>query len=271
VKSALPEYDNPPVVEVVISLQFKPLEHLRAAHFGVFWQSLKSEGFSKVEDHGELAPAIETYETPSATPIGIVLRSFDDAPPLPRVWFLDEEQNQLVQLQRDRLVVNWRKPDKLATYPHYSQIIKRFKFALTALHNFVESEQLGVIAPVQCEITYINHVQASADAFRTVTVWTNEYSDDYLSDPEDVAFSIRYRMNDEAGKTLGRLHVAFQPAFQRSDRQPLVLLQLTARGKPEPEDSEGIFQLFDHQHEWIVRGFTSLTTEKMHKEWRRSK
>lgn len=215
-ESRLPEYAQPPVVEVAISLQFKPLESLRSAHFGLFWQLLRVNGFSRIEDHGTLEPTEEEFDVPPPPRVGLRLRTFDDAPPLPRVWFLNETEDQLVPLQRDRLVVNWRQGPEPRPYLRYTKIIEWFRYALSKLEGLVASEQLGDIIPVQCEITYVNHIRTEfnsdllGDPSRVATVWSGRYSDGYLPRPEDVGFSIRDRMTNADGKVLGRLHVALQ-------------------------------------------------------------
>ncbi len=273
----LPEYENPPVVEVAISLQFKALDRLRSSHYGLFWQRLRNVGFRHVEDHGELTPILEDFEAKPGSRVGIRLQAFDDAPPLPRVWFLTDGQSELIQVQRDRLIVNWRQGAGAEPYPRYARIIERFKFALGEFEAFIAAEQLGGIVPNQCEVTYVNQIPAETnwskhgELSQVITVWRDQYSDSYLSVPEDVNFTARYRMEDETGKPLGRVHVAFQPAYQTSDRLPIFLMNLTARGAPASPDLNGAFELFDREHEWIVRSFTSITTERMHKAWKRRK
>src|SRR5438477_13086670 len=103
----LPEYSEPPVVEVAISLQFEVFESLRSPHFGLLWEKFRSEGYSRIEEHGELAPAFEEFEQVPKK-VGIRVQTFDDAPPPARIWFLNEPHNELIQVQRDRLIVNWR-------------------------------------------------------------------------------------------------------------------------------------------------------------------
>jgi uncharacterized protein (TIGR04255 family) len=272
---ALPEFENPPVVEVAISLQFKPLELLHSAHFGFLWEALRAEGFSRIEDHGELEPAFEEFDTRPSGKFGVRVQAFDDAPPLPRVWFMNENQNELIQVQRDRLIVNWRQGAKSEPYPRYVSILHRFKFALEAFQAFTAAEKLGALIPAQCEVTYVNHMPAGlgwdkhGDLTSVIGPWSGQYSDSYLSAPEDVGFSARYRMEGERGNAIGRLYVTFQPAYRNSDGLPIFVMNLTARGKPEPADFKGAFSLFDQEHEWIVRGFTSMTTKKMHDIWRR--
>lgn len=274
-RTPLPEFDQPPVVEVAISLQFKVLELLRTPYLGLLWGVFRKEGYSRVEEHGELEPAFEEFEASSVPTVGIRVQTFDDAPPPPRVWFLNEARNELIQVQRDRLIVNWRGGAQAEPYPRYTHIIKRFRSALASLAEFAATEKLGDIVPTQCELTYVNHILSGAgwtqhgDLDRVVTTWGIRYSDEYLSAPEDVGFKARYRMTDEAGKVLGRLHVALQPANRSVDGAPIFVMNLTARGRPDPSDFGGALRLFDHEHEWIVRGFTSLTTKQMHEIWRR--
>src|ERR1700683_627589 len=267
--SPLPDFERPPVVEVAVSLQFKPLELLRSAHFGLLWERFRSEGLPLTEDHGGLEPAFEELEASGTPRIGVRLQAFDDAPPLPRVWFLNEAQNELVQVQRDRLIVNWRQGARSEPYPRYSSIRSRFKSALDLFSAFAAAEKLGVIIPMQCEVTYVNHISAGegwsthADIDHVMTVWESQYSELYLPRPEDVAFDTRFLMADEKGVPLGRLHVQLQSAYRSVDKHPIFVLSLTARGAPQSADFAAAFRLFDQQHEWIVRGFACLTTKEM--------
>jgi uncharacterized protein (TIGR04255 family) len=273
-RSPLPDFDNPPVVEVAISLQFSPLD-LHASHFGLLWSHFRREGYPRTEDHGTLEPAIEQFGTTQQPEIGVRVQTFDDAPPLPRVWFLNDTQDELIQVQRDRLIVNWRQGAQSEPYPRYANIIKRHRASLTTLTSFAESENLGAIVPTQCEITYVNHLPMGegwsrhGDLEPIITTWRNHYSDSYLGVPEDVRLLMRYRMNDEQDDPLGRLHVVVQPASRTIDKQPILVMNLTARGTPGGTSVTAVYELFDRQHEWIVRGFASITTKEMHLIWRR--
>src|ERR1700722_12825048 len=54
-----PKFDNPPVVETVLSVQFKPLPGMRVSHFGQFHELLKPKGFETVEQYPPLDHQIE--------------------------------------------------------------------------------------------------------------------------------------------------------------------------------------------------------------------
>ena len=258
-----------------MSLQFKPLDALQSVHLGLLWSLFRSQGFTAVEDHGELEPEFEDLEIGRVQRVGVKFRTFDDAPPLPRVWFLNESKTELIQVQRDRLIVNWRQGATPEPYPRYESVMLRFQSALKLFRDFLKAENLGGVDPNQCELTYVNHIPAGegweshGEAGLIVAPWKESYSDSYLPTPEDVLFRLRFRMTDDLGNLQGRLHVNLQPAFRTIDTHPIYVLTLTGRGRPQPQDLEGSLQLFDREHEWIVRGFTSITTAHMHQIWGR--
>jgi hypothetical protein len=57
----LADFDNPPIVETVLSAQFERLSAMRAVHFGLFWQRVK-DGFPNSEEHPALSPVLEQID-----------------------------------------------------------------------------------------------------------------------------------------------------------------------------------------------------------------
>jgi hypothetical protein len=68
----------------------------------------------------------------------------------------------------------------------------------------------------------------------------------------------------------GRLNVNLKPVVMLSTKQSVLRLDLTARGQLKKNDVESALAGIDLGHEWIVRGFTSLTHSEMHQEWERT-
>ncbi len=272
----LPSYENPPVTEVALSVQFGPLQKMRAAHLGRLWSSFPADGFVRTEDHAPLEPVIESFD-PGLYPqnFGIKLRSFD-TPPVPRVWFLNRTGTELIQVQPDRFVQNWRKVDADAEYVRYPRVREQFSRSFDIFEGFVRTEELGEIIADQCEVTYTNHLPVGSGwdqqghLDKVVTVWKSETSDDFLPTPEAASLAVRYIIPGADGAPAGRLYVDLQPAFRKPDFDPVLILTLTARGAPLGEGRAGIMKFFDLGREWIVRGFTSITTDEMHDIWRRT-
>jgi hypothetical protein len=77
-------------------------------------------------------------------------------------------------------------------------------------------------------------------------------------------------MSDDS-RFLGRLNVSVQPAYVNATREEILSMTLTARGEPLRADTDGVLDFLDMGHNWIVRGFTQLTTPKMHELWGRSR
>lgn len=269
----LPDFTSPPVVEVALSVQYASLEKLRVAQMGQLWGEFKDR-FPKTEEHAPLAAAWEKFEPVALPTVGIKFEA-SDVPPVPRVWFVNEEETELIQVQQDRFAHNWRKRGESDKYPRYESIRKSFKSELEKFRQFLSRENIGEITPDQAEVTYVNHIspnevwQNHGQVSEVVTVWTEHYSDNFLSGPEDVLFRARFKIQDADKKPLGRLHVVLQPAFSRTDQRPIFVLTLTARGEPLGSGIDASMKFLDLGREWIVRGFTSITSPRVHHIWGR--
>lgn len=270
----LPNFENPPVVEVALSVQFKPLVGLKVAHLGRLWSTYRDDGFTQTEDHRNLDSLQEAFDHRHYVhDMGIRFRSLD-TPPVPRVWFLNEPGTELIQVQQDRVIHNWRKTDDGVDYVRYPNVRQRFVDSFAKFGAFAHAENLGDVEPNQCEITYTNHLvsgegwSSQGDMDQVFSFWSQPPSD-FLQGPENVSVTVRYLIPDEHGKPIGRLYVDIQPAFRNLDFRPMLILNLTARGAPLAGDSDGILGFFDLGREWIVRGFAEITTNKMHAIWRR--
>jgi uncharacterized protein (TIGR04255 family) len=262
----LPDFSDPPVAETVLSVQFDRLSALRTAHFGLFWGEVHDR-FPTTEEHGELPSIVERSPDQPQPQVGIQFEAFE-APPT-RFWFVDELGTELIQIQRDRFIKNWRKIGHGDHYPRYERVRAGFDRDFSAFAQFVSRNQLGTVRINQYEVTYTNHIvaglgwQSHADVGEVFTVWQQPGST-YPGRAQDLTFRARFPIFDQAGGFAGRLHVTLQSATRLSDGVPMFVLDLTARGYlGEKAD------FFDLGREWIVRSFTQLTTPKMHEIWGR--
>ena len=267
----LPHFENPPLTEVAISVQFDSLPDLQAPQIGLLWSKFRGR-FPKTEQHSPVDPVIEKFEPPSQPKIQFEI---SNAPPVPRCWFLNEAGSELIQVQLNRFTHNWRKTKQEDEYPRYDHVKKQFSKELIEFCQFLNEEKLGEFRPNQCEISYINHIELS-DIWNThsqlgkiLTVWDQKYSDDFLSEPENIRVATQHVFTNDERNPIGRLHVSAQPAFSVSSNEPIFVVNLTARGAPTDQSNEGVLAFMDRGREMIVRGFTSITTPEMHKFWRR--
>jgi uncharacterized protein (TIGR04255 family) len=273
-QSDLPEYNRPPVSEVVLSLQFEPIEGLKTPLFGLLWQRFR-EYLPEIEEHPPLPHTVEQFGAPVLPRINVVV---EERPPVPRVWFLTSEKTQLVQVQQDRFTHNWRKVTGQEPYPRYVSIRQKFKEEVTNLIEFLREENVGTMRINQCEVTYVNQIEPGGlwerfgDVSTVLLNWKGLPPGSFLPEAENVGVNTRYVIPDDSGRPLGRLHVVFQPAWKKADYSPIFTMSLTARGRPLSEDLEGAFAFLDLGHVWIVKGFADLCTQTMQdKAWERTR
>ena len=267
----LPDYEEPPITELVLGVQFEPLPKLLAPQIGLFWADMRKE-FPEVQQQPALEPVVERFGVKQAQVAGAF--KLMETPETPRCWLLGENGSQLIQVQQDRFIRNWRKQTDADAYPRYENIRSAFAAEWKQFAAFVTREKLGDLNVNQAEVTYINNIRPSGvwetfgQADRVFGLMQPPTDSASLPPPEDVRFSVRYVLS--AGeKPAGRLHVNVSPAYLRKDGSEVFVMNLTARGAPEGEGFEGALKFLDRAHRAIVLAFDSLTTDAMHNVWRK--
>jgi uncharacterized protein (TIGR04255 family) len=262
--NSLPEFERPPLNEVVLGVQFKPLVNFRVAHLGLYW-SLIRDRYPLTEDKGPLAHVVEHQEIKPATAKAEV--QFDDRAMPPRCWFLDSPGVNLIQLQHDRFVRNWRQVAGTEVYPRYATLSISFFDEWKGFVGFLEREQMPAPEINQCELTYVNHFEPGEhwdlSNLAGLLSFIRPRPPAFLKAPDFVGWTARYPIagSQSAG------HVKLGTAFRGRDLKMILVLNLTARGAPETPDEAGLRRWFDLAHEWIVRSFDELTDPSMHQLW----
>lgn len=260
----LPDFADPPVAETVLSVQFESVTAMRAAHFGMFWGQI-IDRFPTTEEHSELSHVVEQFPDQPRS-VGIQFEAVE-VPPTPRFWFINGSGTELVQLQRDRFIKNWRKVGPEQNYPRYETVREGFESDFSLFKRFVSANNLGQIGIDQCEVTYVNHIVAGRgwDSYADVDKVFRPWSQPNGAVPgkaDGVTFNARFPINDAKGSPIGRLHAVVQPVVRTDDGRQMFLFSLTARGQL----GNGT-EFFDIGRDWIVRSFKELTTNEMHKVW----
>lgn len=273
-ESDLPSYEHPPVAEVTLGIQFAPIIGLQAAHLGLFWQQIR-DAFPLTETHAPLG-RVEEHFGPLVVP-GFRIELVQSAA-IPRAWFVSDSRNELIQVQPDRFVFNWRKVKNQDKYPRFPHVRERFQWALSEFQSFLAGEALGDIRIDQCEIAYTNSVSSgpswsahTADPGGILAVWNLAQGGAGIPRLESARVGLQFLIPGENEvNPVGRVYVDFQPVIRVSDDSPMFALNLVGRGRPVGEGVDGAMAFFERGRDCIVRAFTSLTTERMHKEWGRN-
>lgn len=259
----LPDFESPPLNEVVLGVQFNPPIGYQQINAGEVWALFRSE-FSKVEERAALAPAFETFGL-SAKGLRLGLMS---GPSHDRFWFERPDGTELIQFQQDRLLHNWKKVgDRANEYPRFEGMMKRFCAELEELEQYFNRLSSQSTRINQCELTYVNHIPFEVTDQRKASDWLR-FVDFAEHEPEDFSLSFREIIHDEEGKPQGRLTCEFAIAFKPSGGR-IILMTLTARGVPKEPTKESAFEFLVMGRTLIVSRFADLTTEAAHREWGR--
>jgi uncharacterized protein (TIGR04255 family) len=226
--------------------------------------------FPKVEEHPPYVTPVERFDsTDIAREIAF---EFSEAMPTPRMWFVSRDGQELVQIQRDWLACNWRKVRPEDTYGRWPSRRKEFVKWFGEFEKFVAGTLRTPITVTQCEVTYVNQIEpneywsAHGDVSNVLRI-VGSAEGKQLRKPEQVQLAASYLITGDDRKPVGRLHVTVQPAIRRDDKAPILVVNLTARGKPEGDGTDGVLRFLDRGRHWIVQGFTDLTTVDMHRVW----
>jgi uncharacterized protein (TIGR04255 family) len=264
--SSTPKFRFPPVIETLLSVQFAQLEKFSIPYFGLFWSEIR-DAYPAQEVQPPVGQEVEQFGQPPG-PLTLNLALVQE--PLARCWFISREGDQLIQVQRDRFIRNWRKRPETPEYPEYHVLRPRFEADWLRFVQFLEREGIGRPDVNQCEVTYINHLPAG-DGWESfgnldgVLKMIRSPAGVFLPEPEILLLNARYVMHDKQG----RLHVTLNPAIRQHDGQRVLQLTLTARGRPASASHADVMAWLDLGHDWVVSGFTDLTTQSMHDRWER--
>lgn len=257
---SIPSYKKPPINEVVCGLRFHTTDKLRIPHIGLFWNKFRTD-YPRIQH----APPIVSVK-------GGLQIDQETGMPIPRVWFINESDDQLIQFQFDRFYFNWRR--RQSDYPRYSHVIKQFGSILATIESFFKEFELGDLNPIEYELSYINHI-LKGEEWNTIEdlpkifsdfVW-GQRAERFLPNPLNLAWKTEFPLPEK----MGRLVVTLNQSVRIDDKVPIFVLELNASGLNESADKKDFHKWFDVAHEWIVRGFTDITTPEAHQIWEREK
>lgn len=258
--SSLPDYQAPPLSEVVLGVQFQEIQGYQQIHAGKVWDLFKQH-FPIVQEQPSLDKQFELFGMQHQPPSGPVVRAFSVAPH-PRYWFCSASGEYLIQFQQDRLLFNWRRHhDDTLEYPRYEQLRDRFSGYLTALNDFFSANFGECLRINQCEASYYNTIPALGDTADWVSIFREQ-----SGIGTEFSFSNRHITLGTDGEPLGRLYVECAGGIARFNEKVLVL-NITFRGMPKTESIEDALKLLDVARAEIVGKFDSATTSHAHKKW----
>lgn len=189
-----------------------------------------------------------------------------DAQPLPRYWFISEDERSVVQVQSDYLAIGWRRRDPSEAYIHYSVLRERFSDLLDHIAESVASYGAS-IEPRSAEITYINVIQPNSLWSRLSEVHKLLNAPAPTAEYERLSVSYSKELAKE-GSFLGRLFVDLKPVMDWAKDEARVSLNLVAKSAElEPSSVASVFRFLDHAHDAANDAFYELLSKEARSIW----
>lgn len=176
-----------------------------------------------------------------------------------RWWFISEDDSRLVQLQHDRLVLNWRKTTEHAEYPRHHNLVPAF-FDVLAVVDHV----LGGVAPTSLETDYYNldNGLPAGTGLADLLTGAGEPPEQLLDDNDaQLEFAERGRREDRATQwTLSARREADGPArFHIGTRADAAGLSAT--------DAGALTRAYESLHGLAIAAFERHTTDAARERW----
>lgn len=261
----LPDYLNPPLSEVVLGVQFQQPIGYQQIYAHEVWQLYK-DNYPNVQEMPPLQPSFETFGISSFN----VMPSFNFASGAMhnRFWFVNQNTDELIQFQNDRLLHNWRKVvSSDRCYPRFEVMSSKLTAELNSLQGYFSTLTPQSLNINQCEISYINDLYF--DEGSSFNSWF-EFADLDSNSIEDFNFTFRELVKNEKNESIGRLVVEALTAINTESKK-FVRFTLTVRGVPEKNTIDSAIKFLAVGRDIIVNKFTALTSQDAHKIWGRLK
>lgn len=259
------EFDNPPVVEVILGAQFAPVAGLTAPHSGWFWREHLGKGWDGVTTAPPIPDQFERFgdEQSWQSPGFLQLQLTDGSDT--RVRFTRDQGEQMIQLQPTRLHYNWQK--RAGAYPHYANVRRSFCDYFEQFGRFLSEMGMGPLAVNQWELTYIDHIP-QGELWKSPADWPLVVPG--LFPPERAPTlcnleGVGGEWHFEIPPGRGRLHVAARSGRIGDSAELVLALHITARGPAA--SAEELTRGLDLGHEVVVATFMELTSAKAHRAW----
>jgi len=181
--------------------------------------------FPKAEEHEALPPT-----RPLRGAGGFELQFGQGLPPA-RLWLISDGGERLIQVQRDRLLLNWRKVGS-AAYPGHGALLAEFAQLFREFRASPPVQGVG-LKPLVTEWTYVNRLDSGqlVDG-AALSAWTTP-SLPFAS--ESVATRLQHIRRFHHQDRLGQVEFGAEPTLIGEDQA--ALLTISAKCFHEPETS----------------------------------
>lgn len=268
--TASAKFVAPPVVETVLSVQFRPLPGFTGAHAGWFWKEYVEKlggEWRQVLETGRIPEVVERFgaEDIWSVPAPQIIQGIMS----PRLQIVRSDGERLLQVQDNRFILNWRKGK--SSYPSYEALLPEFRTMLSAFESFCVEAGFGLPAYNLWEVVYVDQVEkgtmwdSARDLYRIFPAFAVPPVSVHHAPPsgdETVSADWRFSLADK----LGRLYIQIRQ-MRLPSSQEVIQLTTTARGGVDAAHSWE--QGLNFGHEALRETFLAITSTEAQKYWQK--
>ena len=246
---------NAPIVELALSILFEPIVSVNDVHLGPFWWENRGS-FPTVEPVQPIRSNSESFAfgTPfSGQNLTIELLG----EPETRLMMSSADGDWLCQLQRDRMVINWRKINSY--YPRYPAVRSKLESMWSSWCDFVLKIVGNAPVATKWELIYVNKVTPTEHNLGWEKVLPGLFHAELKQPTGGRLVGRRCQWVWDVESLNTRLVVDSVPAKHGPDDS--VILSLTARG--ELSSSKSVWESIDDAHELAVGFFRSVVSNEI--------
>jgi uncharacterized protein (TIGR04255 family) len=253
------DVDNPPVIETSLGFFIAKIAGWNVLHFGAL-----REHFKHKYPVTEFPPPI--IQPIAGPPVTLQWSPSESMIPL-RALFTDESRTQLVQVQNEFFLHNWRKTDKTTNYAHFEQMLPLFKQDWRTYLEFLRSQQLDKPKVLRCEMSYFNHIvrgrdwESFEDFPSLFRVWRGFEKGGVFKNLESATFNIAQSI----GK--GKAQIFVSPGVRSLDGKEILQMNVTASTVPNGSEDDELFEALTECHRIALKAFDAFITDESLKKW----
>ncbi len=241
-------FKNPPINEVVIATYFNPpLSDLRSEHIGLFWEKIRNE-----------FPVVR-QQPPVGTGLAVVANEIF---PMPRYWFIADDGINLIQIQQNAFMFNWRR--RGGEYPRFHRNIKPTFDKYYGLFSEFIRREINTAEPAidLCELTYVNTLERCE--FWTGPQDTTKVIPSFsiLAPGINASGSPEFNCNYAYGVTADlQLNIGIRSGINpQQQNAPVLMFEIKASGRVGQIAKPGTDEWFERAHDVILRCFVGMTS-----------
>jgi uncharacterized protein (TIGR04255 family) len=242
-------YENPPLNELVFGVQFAS-NIISQQNIFAFYNNFLSNEFPKIQEADLIPLIIERPDQPSSVKVLGPVSGFHA-----RKLFSNDDNDILIQIQPDKVFLNWRKQTK-GEYPHFDNVFGNFRGRLTNLFSINSRLESSMN---QFELTYVDHFHSESlptPPYNLSEIFT------FMKFPE-ILKNFNFSFSIPQPTIGGNLHVNVKSAIRSSDKKPLIVMETTCRGYL----NSAMNDWFNMSRSILFKFFQESITEKMKESW----